>query len=107
MWLGIVLALAGMAFMYFAGRFDWLRIGRKRVEAAADARYRRDMQAITKQLDNDERELSHRREVDHAQAHDPRRWDNGAGYRSRTSQDSPARLGGVPSKEINEDAKAG
>jgi hypothetical protein len=95
MWPWILAALAGMAFMYAAGRFDWLRFERRKVEAAAEARYRHDIQALTRQLTDDERELAWRREVDHAQARDPRGWDNGAGYRSTRSPD----LSSQPSKE--------
>jgi hypothetical protein len=105
MWLLIVLGLTASVFMCVVGRWSGFRAGRDSAWAEARTYYA----AVTEQLGNDERELSRRREVEHAEIHDPRAWrDNGAGYQSRTAHDSPARTGGVtPNKEINEDAKVG
>jgi hypothetical protein len=101
MWLSIVLGLASSAFMYAAGRFDWLGTGRHRVWREARAHFDAETQALTEQLGNDERELSRRREVEHAEIHDPRRWNNGAGYQSRTTYDSPPeRVRGNPRRSM-------
>jgi hypothetical protein len=79
-----------------AGRFDWLRTGRRRVWREARAHFESETRALVRQLNDAERELAWRREVDHVEARNPHGWGNGAGYQSRR-HDFPSR----PSSEVS------